>query len=507
MNIYDAKQEIKNTLKIYLKKNEFGEYAISRVKQRPVLLIGAPGLGKTAIMSQIAEETGVALVSYSITHHTRQSAIGLPFINDRIYGDTCYKITEYTMSEIIASVYETMEQTGKKEGILFIDEINCASETLAPTMLQFLQLKQFGQHKVPEGWVVVAAGNPPEYNKSVKEFDTVTLDRIKMIHVEANYKVWKKYAYEYRVHNAIISYLDINENNFYKVENTVDGKEIVTARGWDDLSQVINLYEESDIPVTKSLILQYIQHKDVATHFANYYDLYNKYKKDYHIDDILAGTINQKDRDKIVNAPFDERLSFLSILLEKIASLMYGATRSEHTTQILFTYLKELKKIYTSDAFRYEKARDYLQQAEDLLQENIEGKKIDKKEIDNYKLALFLLRSFIESANVKAGDDAEKAFEEIKSAFAARVEEDEQTAKDINHSLDNAFNFISAIFGLGQEMIIFVTELTYNYHCVRFLAEHPNQYYTQYNKELLFDQKEAALLTDMKKLDEMMAEL
>ena len=118
-----------------------------------------------------------------------------------------------------------------------------------------------------------------------------------------------------------------------------------------------------------------------------------------------------------------------------------------------------------------------------------------------------MLRSFIESANVKAGDDAEKAFEEIKSAFAARVEEDEQTAKDINHSLDNAFNFISAIFGLGQEMIIFVTELTYNYHCVRFLAEHPNQYYTQYNKELLFDQKEAALLTDMKKLDEMMAEL
>ena len=89
----------------------------------------------------------------------------------------------------------------------------------------------------------------------------------------------EKYAYEYRVHNAIISYLDINENNFYKVENTVDGKEIVTARGWDDLSQVINLYEESDIPVTKSLILQYIQHKDVATHFANYYDLYNKYKR------------------------------------------------------------------------------------------------------------------------------------------------------------------------------------------------------------------------------------
>ena len=79
------------------------------------------------------------------------------------------------MSEIIASVYEKIEQTGIAEGILFIDEINCVSETLAPTMLQFLQGKTFGNQKVPEGWIIVAAGNPPEYNKSVREFDVVTL--------------------------------------------------------------------------------------------------------------------------------------------------------------------------------------------------------------------------------------------------------------------------------------------------------------------------------------------
>ncbi len=53
-------------------------------------------------------------------------------------------MTEYTMSEIIASVYDKMEQTGNSEGILFLDEINCVSETLAPAMLQFLQGKTFG---------------------------------------------------------------------------------------------------------------------------------------------------------------------------------------------------------------------------------------------------------------------------------------------------------------------------------------------------------------------------
>ena len=68
--------------------------------------------------------------------------------------------TEYTMSEIIASVYERMEATGLKEGILFIDEINCVSETLAPTMLQFLQCKTFGNQAVPAGWVIVVGRQP-----------------------------------------------------------------------------------------------------------------------------------------------------------------------------------------------------------------------------------------------------------------------------------------------------------------------------------------------------------
>ena len=168
MNIKQAKQEIQNTLRAYLSKDELGNYRIPTVRQRPVLLMGPPGIGKTQIMAQIAQETGVGLVAYTITHHTRQSAIGLPFIQQRTYGGQTFSVTEYTMSEILASVYQLMETTGIKEGILFLDEINCVSETLAPMMLQFLQCKTFGNQALPEGWLIVAAGNPPEYNKSVR---------------------------------------------------------------------------------------------------------------------------------------------------------------------------------------------------------------------------------------------------------------------------------------------------------------------------------------------------
>ncbi len=143
MNIKQAKQEIINTVQAYLTKDETGEYAIPVERQRPVLLIGPPGIGKTAIMEQVAQECGINLVSYTITHHTRQSAIGLPFISKKTYDGEDVSVTEYTMSEIIASIYDQIEQSGIHEGILFIDEINCVSETLAPTMLQFLQYKTF----------------------------------------------------------------------------------------------------------------------------------------------------------------------------------------------------------------------------------------------------------------------------------------------------------------------------------------------------------------------------
>ena len=264
MNIKDAKEQIRNAIIAYFTKDEYGDYQIAIEDQRPVFLMGPPGIGKTAIMQQIASELGVGLVSYSMTHHTRQSALGLPYIRTKTYGGREYSVSEYTMSEIIASVYDMMEETGVKEGILFLDEINCVSETLSPSMLQFLQYKIFGKHRVPDGWIVVTAGNPPEYNNSVREFDTVTWDRLKRIDIEPDYRIWKEYALDRGVHPSISTYLDIKNNDFYRVETTVEGKTIVTARAWLNLSDMIRLYEQNGIAVDEKMICQYLQDKKVS---------------------------------------------------------------------------------------------------------------------------------------------------------------------------------------------------------------------------------------------------
>ena len=117
MDIKRAKKEIKDSIEAYLAKDEFGDYMIPQIRQRPILLMGPPGIGKTQVMEQVAKECKVALVAYTITHHTRQSAVGLPFIEKKVYSGKEYSVTEYTMSEIIASIYDKMEETGLKEGI------------------------------------------------------------------------------------------------------------------------------------------------------------------------------------------------------------------------------------------------------------------------------------------------------------------------------------------------------------------------------------------------------
>ena len=270
MNIQEAKETIEKALRAYFARDEIGFPLVPLRQQRPILLIGPPGIGKTAIMEQIAEECGVGLVAYTMTHHTRQSAMGLPEICTRGIEGKMVHTTEYTMSEIIASIYDCMEQTGKKRGILFLDEINCVSETLAPVMLQLLQDKKFGNQHIPDDWLIVAAGNPPEYNKSVREFDVATLDRVRKIEVLPELSVWLSYAEKNQIHSAVTTYLMAHSDHFYSVSHEADEKRFVTARGWEDLSAVLKSYEILHFPVDEALIGQYLQEEKTAEEFSSY---------------------------------------------------------------------------------------------------------------------------------------------------------------------------------------------------------------------------------------------
>ncbi|MDO5785725.1 MAG: ATP-binding protein [Eubacteriales bacterium] len=499
MNILRAKQEIIHTIRAYLAKDDEGSYLIPSVHQRPILLMGPPGIGKTAIMEQAAAECGIAIVSYTITHHTRQSAIGLPFLTKRNYGGTEHTITEYTMSEIIASIYDKMEETGLREGILFIDEINCVSETLAPTMLQFLQRKSFGSHFVPEGWIIAAAGNPPEYNKSVRDFDVVTLDRLKRIDVEENFDVWKKYAYRNHIHPAILSYLDIKKQHFYAFETTVDGQAFVTARGWEDLSQFLLTCEKLDIPVDEPVILEYLQHPRIARDFAAYYDLFRKYQSDYHIDEILSGALPASAIERLQGAPFDERLSVIGLLIGRLTEEFSTAYYTDLYITRLFDSLKAAKRFVGQKPLQ-----ELLSEEAAAIRQKLDSRQkasaVDRREAAALRKAAQALEDDKVLLSAQAIRDDTEGFPVISARFQDEVQAMEEQAAAASAKLEHAFAFLEAAFGKGQELVVFVTELNTNYFSTWFIGQNGSEAYTRCNKELMIGKQRQELLHDIGKI-------
>lgn len=452
MNIAEAKEQIRRSVKIYLAKDEEGKYRIPVQKQRPVFLYGAPGIGKTAIMEQIAEELDISLVAYSMTHHTRQSALGLPFITQKTYGGESYDISKYTMSEIIASVYDKIEESGKKEGILFLDEINCVSETLAPSMLQFLQYKVFGNHQVPDGWVVVTAGNPPQFNRSVHEFDVVTMDRLKILEIEPDYKAWRDYAVKKGIHKSILTYLDIRRQDFYEIETTVDGKSYVTARGWEDLSEAIYLYEENGFPVDETLVSQYIHNKQILNEFAVYYSLFKKYREDYKVQEILAGIAPAEIRERAKSATFDERITIMGLLTEAIMADISSNMKKENRLKKEVISLRERKQI-------------------------LETKPENESRAERL------------------------TFEAEKEAFQKNVAKMQAGAKAIKEKLSHLFTFVDETFGDGNEMLILITELTMNYYSAKFIAEKGCEEYYRFDKKYQLYERNKELMQEIEQLE------
>ena len=502
MNIKEAKEQIKNAIKAYFTKDEFGNYIIPIERQRPIFMIGVPGIGKTAIMEQIASELDVGLVSYSMTHHTRQSALGLPFIEKKIYGGKEYNVSEYTMSEIIATVYNTMEASGHKEGILFLDEINCVSETLAPAMLQFLQYKIFGTHKVPEGWIVVTAGNPPEYNNSVREFDVAIWDRLKRVDVEADYSVWKEYAYKSGVHSAITTYLDIKKNNFYSIETTVNGKSFVTARGWSDLSDIIKLYEINNIPVNLQLIDQYIQNKKIARDFSIYYDLYRKYRSDYQIDKIISGTATDEIINRAKEAQFDERLSVIGLIID---SLTKETKEIKLLGDVIKELIKQIQSIQLNLANKPESLDVIFMNQITSINEQISKEKIASSLSSEQEYIYRKTIKYLEEINTKIKKDNIKDTKEIlkaiKTFIVSMPKKLQKMTDETRNHITNAFLFLDKAFSNGQEMLIFVTELTVNPFTISFLSSYGCNEYYKHNKDLLFTERQNELEAKIKELD------
>ena len=313
----EATQKIYKIMTAYLTKTKNGEYAIPRVNRLPLYLYGPPGVGKTAITKKAAQMLGIAFVSFSLTHQTRNSILGLPVITE--VGDEKY--TRYTMSEIIAEV-EKEVMKGHKEGILLLDEFNCVSDTVLPVMLEFLQTGRIGTHMLPEGWVLVLCGNPPKYNKSARTLGPAIADRVRQIEVSADLKSFEEYAETHDIHPLILDFVKNNPTALYQVSERPENEgswNVVTPRGWENLSWLLKNYEASHIEADREDIYGLIKNEKTARDFYQYYQRFWKEERVYNlIEKILNGEESQSLAEDIRTKSLGFRWELVDCLVNRL---------------------------------------------------------------------------------------------------------------------------------------------------------------------------------------------
>ena len=198
------------------------------------------------------------------------------------------------------------------------------------------------------------------------------------------------------------------------------------------------------VTIDEDLISEFIQHPEVAKDVAVYLDLYRKYEDDYGIEDILQGKEDVAVYQRLQNASFDERLSVVNLLLS-------GLNR------------------------HFAKVADY------------------KKTMDAWYASLKQMQQEAEAGS----EEAAKTFAAQKPEFDQKQEQLIREEDAALEELENAFSFMENAFPEGQEMVVFVTELTMGGDSMAFLQDNPCEIYQKYNQKFMVGSKRAQLLAEL----------
>lgn len=279
----------------------------------------------------------------------------------------------------------------------------------------------------------------------------------------------------------------------------MDGLQFVTARGWEDLSNLMDVYEELGIPVDEEIIHEFLRHEDVAEDVSAYFDLYKKYQDDYGIAEILEGKVKPSVYARIDQAAFDERLSVVNLLLDGVSNVFYQIQREREITDAWYDFLKEYRQ----------KLKNSLQ-AKGIFETILAEKTASDEQNEKQQFVSKAQSDRARSLNEKLKECAKKiAAEETinieetalfalaKEPFDAQCEKLQSLENQGIETLEHAFTFMEQAFSDGQEMVVFVTELTITPEIAVFLSEHRIERYETYKNQLLIGTKRAEILSEI----------
>ena len=338
-----------------------------------------------------------------------------------------------------------------------LDEFASMAESIVAPMLAFLQTKNIGNYVLPEGWSIVLCSNPPEYNRTAREFDAAIMDRVRVMHVEFSGREFLAYATEKNVHKAILEYLQIHKKHIYICEG---GKgDLVTTRGWENLSCTLKVYERMGQVVTQELVLQYIKSQEVAHSFYSFYITVGINLPEEILTDILAGKNLQRHLTETEGLKIADKWAILGQLVYGIAesSKVHSAEYENYMSfqkayEGLNEQQKKLKDVWKFHDILRNRARGRQSFENDTEREIFGSTQAGEKEKELYRRVLKLLEekkeesapsgSWAVLSKIKNADN-QKVLEAMKECSSVLKTELKGKMAAANEEITNALIFLS----------------------------------------------------------------
>lgn len=218
-----------------------------------IYIEGTMGIGKTMLITQVVDKISniigqqMGFVDIRMAGMSGTDLQGIPMpvkFNER---DVLVWIKD--------SLLPGIKGTGEEFGILFLDEINQVEDTSVLSLLyQFLQDKKMNDYCLPEGWVIVSAGNRGEDGGVYNRLPAPIRDRMMILEIALNKEEWLTWAKRDGAHPSVVTFVGNGHSNkevlhTYDPEMEIDGDEecanyvFATPRSWIQVSNEIKKYE------------------------------------------------------------------------------------------------------------------------------------------------------------------------------------------------------------------------------------------------------------------------
>ena len=195
-----------------MKPSELQLHLSSMVKSElniSTMIWGAPGIGKSSIVAEVAKAAGMPLVDVRLSQLAPTDLRGLPVPR---HGDA---------GQLGTSVWyppEFLPRDGR--GILFLDELNMAPPSMQGVAQQLILDRKVGSYTVPRGWFIWAAGNRKEDRASVFEMPAPLANRFLHLQVDIDFDSFKAYAIGHSVQEELIAFLSFRPELLHKIDPT-----------------------------------------------------------------------------------------------------------------------------------------------------------------------------------------------------------------------------------------------------------------------------------------------